>query len=235
MGCRTHIEDGHRFTVGPLDGLPFLSSFSAQSGASKTLSRSEKFLLQLVELFTLPPKLAEKEKMDAPPGSVAMRCRNCIADKNGCCFMRLSSIDNLPRDLLLMATEHLGCCRFIKVKEAKLIQELKDGENDRVALTNYCKWMAKLYSMEDSASVGDRPFGVVWGDSPTVPAGEYCSPADVKVHSLLGGDMPMPNLEAESSSNMIQAEEKEVDVEAVTTNSAREETVAENRNEVILL
>lgn len=233
MGCRTHIvEDGHRFTVGPLDGLPFLSSFSSQSGASKALSRSEKFLLQQLELFTLHPKLAEKEKMNAPPESVAMRCRNCIADKNGCCFMRLSSVDNLPRDLLLMAVEHLACCRFMKVKEVKVIQELKEGGSDRSALTKYCKWMARLYSMENYASGGSGgPRGVVWGDSPKVPAGGYCSPADVKVDLLLGGDAPMPHLEAESLSSANRVAEKEVVAEAGTTKPVG--AVAENRNNII--
>jgi len=205
MGCKTHYEEGHQFCVGPLDGIPFLSSFSSQSGASKKLRPFEKFLLQQLELFTLFPKLVEAEKLNVPPQSVGMRCRNCIADKNnGCCFMKLSSVDNISRDLLLMATEHFRSCKFMKAKEVKLIQELKGAGYDSSSLTKYCNWMVKLYSLENSNAPG-----VVWGDSPKVPAGEYCSPADVKVSSLLVADTPMPDLEVESSSSAKEVEKKE--------------------------
>ncbi|KAL9188446.1 hypothetical protein ACHAXT_006824 [Thalassiosira profunda] len=70
MGCKMHSEEGAIFTLGPLDGLPFLCSFSRE--AAQKLHPSEKFLLQQMELFTLQPKHMESAKMDvSEPGAAS--------------------------------------------------------------------------------------------------------------------------------------------------------------------
>ena len=206
MGCKMHNEQGTQFCLGPLDGIPFLSSFSQGTKQLLWLHSSEKFLLQQLELFTLSPKLVELEKLNAPPQSVGIRCRNCIADKNGCCFVKISSVNNMCRDLLLMAMDHVISCRFMKAKDVKVLQELKG--RDRDCLAKYCSWIAKLYCLKDSKSGDGNHLAVVWGDSPKV-SGEYCSPEDVDVNLLLGADIP--NLEAETP----PAKEEEEVVEEV--------------------
>ena len=176
MGCKLMVEEegGHIFRVSPLDGLSFLTTFSRE--ASKKLQPIQKFTLQQLELFTLTqyPELMESVKMKAPPQAVGIRCRNCIAEKNGCCFMKVSSVKNLARDVLLMVTEHVTNCKFMKAKDAKAVQEMKEH-----GFGEYCTLLAKLYCMEDSKS-GD----VVFGDSPTVPPG-YCEPSDINVNALV--------------------------------------------------
>lgn len=185
MGCKLMVEEegGHIFRVAPLDGLSFLTTFSRE--ASKKLSPSEKYTLQQLELFTLTqyPELMESVKMKAPPQAVGIRCRNCIAEKNGCCFMKISSVKNLAHDVLLMVTEHVTNCKFMKARDAKVIQEIINEEH---GLGKYCTLLAKLYCLEDSKSGG-----VVFGDSPTVPPG-YCEPSEINVNALV------PELETES-------------------------------------
>jgi len=190
MGCKMHMEEGGaQFCLGPLDGLPFLCSFLQEE--SKGLLTAQKLLLQQIELFTIYPKLLESEKLNAPPQSVGIRCRNCIANKNGCCFMKLSSANDISRDVLLMSTEHVVGCRFMKNRDVKVIQGVKEGGIS--PLVRYCNMISKLYCLKDS-KVGSK-VGVIWGDSPKTVSGGYCMPSDVKVNSLLVA--PMPNLEAE--------------------------------------
>ena len=185
MGCKMHNEEGTIFTLGPLDGLPFVTTFSRE--ASKKILQPHRFMLQQMELFTISTELIESTKLNCSPDSVGIRCRHCIADKDGCCFMKLSSVKNLSRDVLVMAMEHLAGCKFMKAKDAKVIQDVKKGDIDY--LNKYCNWIASLYCLEDSKP--EKPPGVVFGDSPKVPGG-YSTPADVDVSSVLG--RPMPNL-----------------------------------------
>lgn len=181
MGCRLHSEDGHLFRLGPTNGLPFISSFSQV--ASQRLHISEKFLLQQLELFTPLAEIMKQGDVNAPSQSVGIRCRNCISQKNACCFMSVSSVDAISRDVLLMAVEHLVSCKFMKVKEVKLIQDLEG--RDHSELDKYCKLVAKLYCLEDAKESGDgNNRGVVWGESPQVP-GNYNTPADLDVSMLV--------------------------------------------------
>ncbi|KAL7553692.1 hypothetical protein ACHAWF_017012, partial [Thalassiosira exigua] len=179
MGCKIYNEDsGARFLLAPLDGIPFLTSFSRK--ASEKLCKSAKFLLQQIELFC----------NESTGQSVGIRCRNCIADKE-CCFMRLSFVGNLSRDVLLIATEHVVSCKFMKAKDVKIIQEVLSGL-DANGLATYCHWIAKLYCLRDSKD-DIKSTRVFWGDSPTLPAG-YSDPAGIDVCSVLG---TMPSLEEE--------------------------------------
>jgi hypothetical protein len=179
MGCKIHNEHERLFCVAPLDGIPFLCSFSKEE--KKKLHSSEILLLQQLELFTITPELMKSTNMNAPPQSVGIRCRNCIADQNGCCFLKVSSVSKLPHNLLLMAKEHVMSCQFLRPKDLKVL-ELQDGRQGR--LTTYCKWLARLYSLEDSAN-GGFDTGVVWGESPKLPE-VYCYPADIDVSFCVG-------------------------------------------------
>jgi len=176
QGCTIMVEQdyGKLFRVAPLDGLPFINTFSRE--AAKKLHPSEKFLLQQLELFTISPELMSSVNMKAPAQAVGLRCRNCIAQKDGCCFMKLSSVTNTPRDVLLMAREHvMRHCKFMKAKDQKIVQELK-GEAG--AFGQYCNFVAKLYNLKDGID------GVVLGDSVTVPAG-YSKPSTIDVTALM--------------------------------------------------
>ena len=178
MGCKMHNEFGRIFCVAPLDGIPFLSSFSKDE--KKKLLSPEILLLQQLELFTITPELMKSIKLNAPPQSVGIRCRNCLADQDGCCFMKLASVSYMPHNLLLMAREHVVSCRFVKPKDSKVLSQLKVGNHVRLA--RFCEWLANIYSLEDSANVG---LGVVWGKSAKLPA-VYRNPADVDVSFCLG-------------------------------------------------
>ncbi len=188
MGCKMHNEHGSLFCVAPLDGIPFLSSFSKDE--KKKLHSSEILLLQQLELFTITSENMKLTNMNAPPQSVGIRCRNCIADQTGCCFMKISSVSSMPQDLRLMAREHVQRCPFLKPKDLKAL-ELHDGSQGRLA--NYCEWLAKLYSLEDSAN-GGFDNGVVWGESSKLPE-MYCYPADIDVSECVQGSQIAPHCE----------------------------------------
>ncbi len=192
MGCRMHNEHGQMYHVAPLDGIPFLSSFSNNS--SKLLHSAVRLSLQQLELFTHSPEMMKSANMNWHPRSVGIRCRGCIADRNGCCFVRLSSVGSMFRELHLMVTKHLVGCRYMSAKDAKAIQEWMVVDPKPIA--EFCRWIARLYSMEDSSN-GVVDSCVVWGDSPKVLAG-YCSPADVNIGSVLGE--PIPELEEDAPS-----------------------------------
>lgn len=202
MGCKMHNEEGAQFCLGPLDGLPFLGSFTREE--AKKLHPSEKFVLQQLELFTMSPDLMKSANMNGPPQSVGLRCRNSIVDTNGCCFMKLSSVSNIARDVLLMAKEHLVSYRLMKAKDVKLVNEfLKRSEEHGGPLAHgYCNVIAKLYCLEVSKT--DKS-SVVWGESPKV-TGEYSCPAEVDLSFVLGKSMP--DLEVESPSPPSKAEVK---------------------------
>lgn len=195
MGCKAHNEHGQNFIVAPLDGIPFLSSFTRD--ASKLLHPIARLTLQQLELFTLSAELMKSEKMNGPPRSVGVRCRGCVADKNGCCFVKLSSIDGMSRELHLMVVKHLIDCRYISASDVKAIREWM--EIDQKPIANFCRWIAKLYSMEDSSS-GGVDSCLVWGDSPKVLPGYSC-PADIDIGSLLR--KPIPELDGSASSTRI--------------------------------
>jgi hypothetical protein len=189
MGCKMHNEHGSIFCVAPLDGMPFLSSFSKDE--KKKLHSSEILLLQQLELFTITSELMKMTNMNAPPQLVGIRCRNCIADQNGCCFIKISSVSSIPQDLRLMAREHVQRCPFLGPKDLKAL-EFHDGNKGRLA--DYCKWLAKLYSLEDSATGGFVDTGVVWGESPKLPA-VYCYPADIDVSVCVQDSRTAPHYE----------------------------------------
>lgn len=180
MGCKTHNEYGSFFLVAPLDGLPFINSFSKEE--KKKLHSSEILLLQQMELFTMTSELMKSANLHGPPQSVGIRCRNCIADKDGCCFIKISSVGSMSLNLLLMVKEHVKKCTFLRPKDSKLL-ELHNGYQGRLA--NYCDWLAKLYSIEDSNDGGFRTGAVVWGESPKLPE-VYCLPSDIDISFCVG-------------------------------------------------
>ena len=100
-----------------------------------------------------------------------------------------------------MVTKHLVGCRYMSAKDAKAIQEWM--EVDPKPIADFCRWIARLYSMEDSSS-GGVDSCVVWGDSPKVLGG-YCSPADVNISSVLGE--PIPELEEDAPSATVVGKE----------------------------
>jgi hypothetical protein len=179
MGCKTHDEDGDVFTVAPLDGLPFLSTFTKD--ASKHLHPAARLMLQQLELFTISPELMKSAKLSGPSGLVGVRCRNTIIDKNGCCFVKLKTVDDLFSDIHRIVTAHLIGCRSMPAKDAKAIRKwMESGKEIFDPLTKFFNVITKLYSMQDSISGG-----VVWGDSPKVPAGSYSTPADIDISAVL--------------------------------------------------
>lgn len=194
MGCTIMREEegGHLFRVAPLDGLPFLSTFSQHE--SKKLHTSLKFLLQQFELFSLYPKLMKSTNTKTPQ-AVGIRCRGCIVDKNGCCFMKLSSVKNIARDVLLLTKEHVMSCKFMKAKYAKLIQDLLKEDHTSV-LDKYCNFVAKLYSLEEATDGSDKA-DVIFGQSPKVTGG-YCKPSDIDVSTLIEPEAESPEKEVAS-------------------------------------
>jgi hypothetical protein len=181
MGCKMHNKHGQMFVIAPLDGIPFLTSFSNDS--SKLLPSAVRLSLQLFELFTLSLELMKSAKMNGSPLSVGIRCRGCIADRNGCCFIRLSSAGSMFRELHIMVTKHLVGCSYMLAKDAKVIQEWMVA--DHKPILDFCTWIARLYGMEVLSS-GGADSCVVWGSSQKVPAG-YCSPAEINIRLVLGG------------------------------------------------
>jgi len=182
MGCKMHNEFGELFTVGPLDGLPFLCTFTKD--ASKHLHPAARLMLQQIELFTISPELMKSAKLSGPSGSVGVRCRNTITDRNGCCFVKLNTVDDLFSDIHRIVVSHLIGCRSMPTKDAKTIRKwIEFGEEIFDPLTKFFSIITKLYSMQDSTSGGVS--GVVWGDSPTVPEGSYSTPADIDVSWLI--------------------------------------------------
>lgn len=200
MGCRMHNEHGQIFRVAPLDGIPFLSSLA--NDASKLLHPAARLSLQHLELFTISPELMKSVNMKGSPQSVGIRCRNCIADRDGCCFIRLSSISSMLRELHLMVVQHLIGCRYVSARDVKAMQVWL--EIDPKPSADFCRWIAKLYSMEDLTR-GSADSCVVWGDSPKVPSG-YCSPADIDIGSMLG--KPIPHLKEDDAPSARVAEKE---------------------------
>jgi hypothetical protein len=184
MGCKAHNEHGQKFLVAPLDGIPFLSSFTKD--ATKLLHPSAKLTLQQLELFTLSPELMKSEKINGPPQSVGVRCRGCVAEKNGCCFVKLSSIDSMSRELHVMVAKHLIMCRYISASDVELIREWMDIDQKPIA--DFCKWIARLFCMKNSS---DRDFdpSLVLSDSPKVLPGYSC-PADIDIENIILSSSP---------------------------------------------
>lgn len=176
MDCQMHYDDdGNSMYVGPLDGLPLLTSLLQKE--SRYLHPSQKLLLAQLELFKISPKLMK----EANSKSLGLRCQNCITEKNGCCFMKLSSSNNLVRDLLLFGKEHVVRC-VTKTKVTKQIHDaVVGGSVDE--LSNYCTLIANLYGLEDKKSADGR-INVVLGESPTIPSGYSC-PTDIDVRGIL--------------------------------------------------
>ena len=194
MDCHLHYEEGRSLYVGPLDGLPLLTSFLQEE--AKSLQPSQKVLLAQLEIFQLSPKLTK----EADSGSLGFRCQNCITEKNGCCFMKLTSINNLVRDLILFGKEHIVAC-VTKPKVTKQIQNALVGGSVS-ELSKYCNLIANLYGMEERTV--DGKIQVVWGQSPTVPSG-YSRPDDIDVRSILRASTSnLMNSNIEASSNAPQ-------------------------------
>ena len=177
MDCQNYYDEDDRNSmyVGPLDGLPLLTSLLQKE--SRYLHPSQKLLLAQLEIFKISRKLMKETNSE----SLGLRCQNCITDKNGCCFMKLSSSNNLVRDLLLFGKEHVVRC-VTKTKVTKQIHDaVVGGSVDE--LSNYCTLIANLYGLEDKKSTDGR-IHVVLGQSPTIPAG-YSVPSDIDVRGIL--------------------------------------------------
>mmetsp|Transcript_17167 Transcript_17167/g.26132 ORF Transcript_17167/g.26132 Transcript_17167/m.26132 type:complete len:736 (-) Transcript_17167:35-2242(-) len=173
MDCQLHYDEGRSMYVGPLDGLPLLTSMLQKE--AKYLPPSQKVLLAQLEIFELSPKIMK----GASNGSLGLRCQNCVTEKNGCCFMKLTSVNNLARDVLLFGKEHVVRC-VTRQKVTKQIHEsLVAGEGE---LSKYCKLLANLYCLEQR-HIGGK-IHVKFGECPTIPAG-YCRPCDIDFRSIL--------------------------------------------------
>eukprot|EP00985_Skeletonema_marinoi_P016451 scaffold8861_cov117-Skeletonema_marinoi.AAC.1 len=173
MDCQLHYDEGRSMYVGPLDGLPLLTSMLQKE--AKYLPPSQRVLLAQLEIFELSPKIMK----GASNGSLGLRCQNCVTEKNGCCFMKLTSVNNLARDVLLFGKEHVVRC-VTRQKVTKQIHEsLVAGEGE---LSKYCKLLANLYCLEQR-HIGGK-IHVKFGECPTIPAG-YCRPCDIDFRSIL--------------------------------------------------
>lgn len=175
MDCQVHYDDGRSMYVAPLDGLPLLTSMLEKE--AKYLHPSQKVLLAQLEIFKLSPKMM---KDNADIGTLGFRCQNCVTEKNGCCFMKFTSVNNLARDLLLFGKEHVVRC-ITKQKVTKQIHDALGGGD--AELSRYCTLIATLYGMEERTVVGGKT-QVVFGESPTIPTG-YSRPSDIDVRSIL--------------------------------------------------
>ncbi|KAL7446967.1 hypothetical protein ACHAXM_010710 [Skeletonema potamos] len=173
MDCQVHYDEGRSMYVAPLDGLPLLTSLLEKE--AKYLHPSQKVLLAQLEIFKLSPKMMKH----ADIGSLGLRCQNCVTEKNGCCFMKLTSVNNLARDLLLFGKEHVVRC-ITKQKVTKQIHDALAGGD--VELTTYCTLIANLYGLEEKTVNGKTQ--VIFGYSPTIPPG-YSRPMDIDVRSIL--------------------------------------------------
>lgn len=188
MGAKLHSdENGNQFYLPPLDGIPLVSCFSLKE--STKLHSSYQTLLDQLEFFSLFPKLTKSVDDEFISQSVGVRCQNCNASTSGCCFRKLSSVSSIANDVVLMGIQHLvSCsCTEIYVKEELKTLTTKDADN----LTDYCKLIAKLYSMVDKQ--GKSSSAVVWGDSPAVPKGYNGHPIDINTDLVTGqSSKPIP-------------------------------------------
>jgi len=173
MGCQVHYEGGRSMNVGPLDGLPFLTSLLQKD--AKYLHPSQKLLLSQLEIFKLSPKIMK----GAIDGSLGLRCQNCVTEKNGCSFMKLSSVNTLARDVLLFGKEHVVKC-IKKQKVSKQIQEAVTGGDGE--LSRYCTLLTSLYCLEQK-QIGEK-MHVEFGECPTIPSG-YSRVCDIDFRSVL--------------------------------------------------
>mmetsp|Transcript_7560 Transcript_7560/g.12476 ORF Transcript_7560/g.12476 Transcript_7560/m.12476 type:complete len:710 (-) Transcript_7560:51-2180(-) len=173
MDCQLHYEEGRSMYVGPLDGLPFLTSLLQKE--AKYLHPSQKILLAQLEIFELTPKIMK----GANDGSLGLRCQNCITEKNGCCFMKLTSVDNLARDVLLFGKEHVVRCITKQKVTKQILEALAGGDSE---LSKYCKLLANLYCLEQR-QIGGK-IHVKFGECPTIPSG-YSHTHDIDFRSFL--------------------------------------------------
>mmetsp|Transcript_6910 Transcript_6910/g.10081 ORF Transcript_6910/g.10081 Transcript_6910/m.10081 type:complete len:724 (+) Transcript_6910:63-2234(+) len=173
MDCQLHYEGGRSMYVGPLDGLPFLTSLLQKE--AKYLHSSQKLLLAQLEIFELSPNIMK----GAVEGSLGLRCQNCVTEKNGCSFMKLTSANALARDVLLFGKEHVAKC-IKKQKVTKQIHEAVAGGDGE--LSKYCKLLTNLYCLEES-QVGGK-IHVKFGECPTIPSG-YSLVCDIDFRSIL--------------------------------------------------
>jgi hypothetical protein len=174
MDCQLYYDEGRSLPLGPLDGLPLLTSLLQKE--AKYLHPSQKVLLAQLEIFEISPKMIK----GAVNGSLGFRCQNCIIEKNGCGFMKLTSANNLAPDVLLFGKEHVVRC-VTKQKVTKQIHDALVGGGDG-ELSRYCKLIGNLYGMEERTVDGKSH--VVFGESPTIPTG-YSRPIDVDTRSIL--------------------------------------------------
>lgn len=173
MDCQLHYEDGRSMYVGPLDGLPFLTSLLQKE--AKCLHPSQKLLLAQLEIFELSPEIMK----GATTGSLGLRCQNCVTEKNGCSFMKLTSVNALARDVLLFGKEHVCKC-IKKQKVTKQINEaLVAGDGE---LSKYCRLLTSLYCLEESQDGGK--IHVKFGECPKIPS-EYSLVCDIDFRSIL--------------------------------------------------
>ena len=167
MDCQLHYDDGRSMYVGPLNGIPLLTSLLQKE--AKLLHLTQKVLLSQLEIFEISPKLMK----EAPEKSLGIRCQNCVTEKNGCCYMKLSSIDKLGKDILLFGEDHVCNC----VTKPKVVKQLRESlVSGGAELTRYCKVLAKLYCMSDVTVDGKSH--VMFGDCPKIPDG-YTIPCDI--------------------------------------------------------
>jgi hypothetical protein len=203
MDCQMHYDDGNSMYVGPLDGLPLLTSPLQKE--SRYLHSSQKLLLAQLEIFKISPKLMEGANSE----SLGLRCQNCVTEKNGCCFMKLSSSNNLVRDLFLFGKEHVVRC----VTKAKVKKQIHDAllllGRSADELSNYCTLIANLYGLEDKKSADGR-INVVLGQSPTLPAG-YSFPTDIDVRGILRASSAEANNDPDAKKAHNEGEEDDDD------------------------
>jgi hypothetical protein len=169
----------------PLDGVPLVSSITSEE--SKKLPLPLQTLLQQVEFFNLSSlKLAPDEIMKEPTlNAVGMRCQNCLTNHHGCGYIPLTSVKELPSDLLAMATDHIINCRFTKTLVRNTLKDYVTADKDKhAALKKYCQLISKLYGLENTTS-SNKSKRVVYGECPSIPSGYIGSPKNIDINFAL--------------------------------------------------
>ena len=176
------IDDGNKFYMvpaAPPDGVPLVSSITSEE--SKKIPLPLQTLLQQVEFFNLSSlKLLAPDEITKEPtlNAVGMRCQNCLSNHHGCGYIPLTSVKELPSDLLTMATDHIIYCRCTKtLVQNKLKEYLTADKNNFAALKKYRQLVSKLENT-NSNNISKR---VVYSECPSIPSGYIGSPKNINI------------------------------------------------------
>jgi len=167
-------DEGNQFYLAPsapLDGIPLIASFTSEE--SKKLSPVFQHILQQVEFFNLSSlTLSQHEKERHSNAAVGLRCQHCVSNKNGCGYIELSSVKELPSDIVSICKDHLIYCKSI---DESIGSKLRLNAGEPHQLHKYCEHIVKLYGLQDSNGT------VVWGTCPSIPSGYDGSPSSINI------------------------------------------------------